>query len=138
MFEFTLFVFDNWYFSVPFFLFLILYFSSEMKRGGKRLSCNELTNAVNKDNAILVDVRDREDFEKGHITNAINIPYKDFDKRLEELTKYQDSPIITICAMGRNAALSAEKLQKQGFKKTFVLKGGLTSWNQESLPLVHQ
>ncbi|MEK9650460.1 MAG: rhodanese-like domain-containing protein [Gammaproteobacteria bacterium] len=138
MFEFTLFVFDNWYLSLPFFIFLILYFSAEMKRGGKRLSCIELTHAVNKDNAVLVDVRDREDFEKGHITNAINIPYKDFDQRLEELNKYQDSSIITICAMGRNAALSAEKLQKQGFKKTYVLKGGLSSWLQESLPLVNK
>ena len=138
MFEFTLFVFDNWFFSVPFFLFLVLYFSAEMKRGGKRLSHIELTKMVNKENAILVDVRDREDFEKGHITNAKNIPYKDFDKRLEELNKYKEAPIITICAMGRNAALSAEKLQKHGFLKTYVLKGGLASWQQESLPLVKE
>ena len=48
----------------------------------------------------------------------------------------KDFPIVLICAMGRNAGLAGEKLQKHGYLQTHVLKGGLASWQQEGLPLV--
>ena len=48
----------------------------------------------------------------------------------------KDFPIVLICAMGRNAGLAGEKLQKHGYSETHVLKGGLATWQQEGLPLV--
>ena len=44
--------------------------------------------------------------------------------------------LVLICKMGRNAALAGEKLQKHGYKNTHVLQGGISTWQQEGLPLV--
>ena len=50
--------------------------------------------------------------------------------------KQQENPMVLICKMGRNAALAGEMLQKHGYKITYVLQGGITTWQQEGLPLV--
>ena len=72
MLEFNLFLIDYWYFSVPLFLFLFLFAYSEMNKGGKKIEPNELTRLVNKENAILIDLRKKEDYENGHIMTALN------------------------------------------------------------------
>jgi len=75
-------------------------------------------------------------FVGGTIAGAINIPFGEVDLRHDELLKMKDLPIVLICAMGRNAGLAGEKLQKHGYLETHVLKGGLATWQQEGLPLV--
>ena len=66
MLEFNLFLIDYWYFSVPLFFFLFLFAYSEMNKGGKKIEPNELTRLVNKENAILIDLRKKEDYEKAN------------------------------------------------------------------------
>jgi rhodanese-related sulfurtransferase len=136
MLEFNLFLIDYWYFSVPLFLSIILWFRSETRRGGDRVDCNQLTNLVNKKSACLVDVRPKSEFDLGAIAGSVNIPFEELDNINDELLKQQESPLVLICKMGRNAALAGEKLQKHGYKNTHVLQGGISTWQQEGLPLV--
>ncbi len=136
MLEFNLFLIDYWYFSAPLFISIILWFRSEKSRGGNRVDCNQLTNLVNKESACLVDVRPKSEFETGAIAGSINIPFEELDNRNDELLKQQGNPMVLICKMGRNAALAGEKLQKHGYEITYVLQGGITTWQQEGLPLV--
>ena len=136
MLEFNLFLIEYWYFSAPLFISIILWFRSEKSRGGNRVDCNQLTNLVNKESACLVDVRPKSEFETGAIAGSINIPFEELDNRNDELLKQQENPMVLICKMGRNAALAGEKLQKHGYKITYVLQGGITTWQQEGLPLV--
>ena len=136
MLEFNLFLIDYWFFSVPLFLSIILWFRSETRRGGDRVDCNQLTNLVNKKSACLVDVRPKSEFDLGAIAGSVNIPFEELDNRKDELLKQQESPLVLICKMGRNAALAGEKLQKHGYKNTHVLQGGISTWQQEGLPLV--
>ena len=136
MLEFNLFLIDYWYFSVPLFLSIILWFRSETRRGGNRVDCNQLTNLVNKESACLVDVRPKSEFDLGAIAGSVNIPFEELDNRNDELLKQQENPLVLICKMGRNAALAGEKLQKHGYQKTHVLQGGISTWQQEGLPLV--
>jgi len=136
MLEFNLFLIDNWYLSVPLFLSILLWFRSETGRGGSRVDCAQLTKLVNKQSAALLDVRPKKEFEAGSIAGAINIPFDELDSRHDELVKMQNKPIILFCSMGRNAALSGEKLQSHGYKDTYVLKGGISTWQQDGLPLV--
>jgi len=136
MLEFNLFLIDYWYFSAPLFISIILWFRSEKSRGGNRVDCNQLTNLVNKESACLVDVRPNSEFETGAIAGSINIPFEELDNRNDELLKQQENPMVLICKMGRNAALAGEKLQKHGYEITYVLQGGITTWQQEGLPLV--
>ena len=74
MLEFNLFLIDYWYFSVPLFFFIFLFAYSEMNKGGKKIEPNELTRLVNKESAILIDIRKKEDYENGHIMTALNYP----------------------------------------------------------------
>ncbi|MDB3950306.1 rhodanese-like domain-containing protein [Gammaproteobacteria bacterium] len=136
MLEFNLFLIDYWYFSVPLFLSIILWFRSETRRGGNRVDCNQLTNLVNKESACLVDVRPKSEFDLGAIAGSVNIPFEELDNRNDELLKQQENPLVLICKMGRNAALAGEMLQKYGYQNTHVLQGGISTWQQEGLPLV--
>ncbi len=136
MLEFNLFLIDYWYFSVPLFLSIILWFRSETNRGGQKVDCNKLTSMVNKDSACLIDVRPKSEFETGAIAGSINIPFEELEKRHYELLNKKDNSIILICKMGRNAALAGEKMRSYGFKETHVLQGGISTWQQEGLPLV--
>jgi len=136
MLEFNLFLINYWYFSVPLFISILLWFLSESSRGGARVDCGQLTKLVNKKSAGLVDVRPKGEFESGTIAGAINIPLDEIEQRHDELLKIKELPIVLICAMGRNAGLAGEKLQKHGYLETHILKGGLATWQQEGLPLV--
>ena len=138
MLEFNLFLIDYWYFSVPLFFFIFLFAYSEMNKGGKKIEPNELTRLVNKESAILIDLRKKEDYENGHIMTALNYPHQEFDNQMHELNKFKDRPIILVCDMGRNSANVGEKLKKAEFKKIFRLNGGMMTWTQENLPVVQK
>ena len=138
MLEFNLFLIDYWYFSVPLFFFIFLFAYSEMNKGGKKIEPNELTQLVNKESAILIDLRKKEDYENGHIMTALNYPHQEFDNQMHELEKFKDRPIILVCDMGRNSANIGEKLKKAEFEKTFRLNGGMMTWTQENLPVVQK
>ena len=88
MLEFNLFLIDYWFYSVPLFLFVFLFFRSEMKKGGQRISPNDLTRIVNKENGMIIDLRKKELFETGHITGSKNIPSADFDNNSSDLDKH--------------------------------------------------
>ena len=138
MLEFNLFLIDYWYFSVPLFFFLFLFAYSEMNKGGKKIEPNELTRLVNKENAILIDLRKKEDYEDGHIMTALNYPHQEFDNHKYKLDKFKERPIILVCDMGRNSANIGEKLKKAEFKRTFRLNGGMMTWMQENLPVIQK
>ncbi len=138
MLEFNLFLIDYWYFSVPLFLFLFLFAYSEINKGGKKIEPNELTRLVNKENAILIDLRKKEDYENGHIMTALNYPHQEFDNQIHELDKFKERPIILVCDMGRSSANIGEKLKKAEFEKIFRLNGGMMTWTQENLPVVQK
>ena len=114
----------------------MLWFRSETRRGGPKVDCNQLTNLVNKNSACLVDVRPKSEFEMGAIAGSVNIPFDELENRNDELLKEKDNPIVLICKMGRNAALAGEKMRSYGYKETHVLQGGISTWQQEGLPLV--
>ena len=100
------------------------------------MDCNKLTNLVNKESACLVDVRPKSEFDAGAIAGSVNIPFEELENRSDELLKEKENPIVLICKMGRNAALAGEKMQAYGYKETHVLQGGISTWQQEGLPLV--
>ncbi len=91
---------------------------------------------INRENAIAIDIRDRADFNEGHITGALNIPYSALDKRMHELEKHKDKKLIVVCRMGSSASAAVIKLQKAGYKDAVRLKGGMMQWQTDSMPVV--
>jgi rhodanese-related sulfurtransferase len=86
--------------------------------------------------ALLVDVRDSQAYEAGHIIEARNLPAADLAAKAETLKKYKEKPVIVYCENGTASGGAARTLRAGGFNKVVTLRGGLQSWRQENLPLV--
>ncbi|MFR6472637.1 MAG: rhodanese-like domain-containing protein [Turicibacter sanguinis] len=86
----------------------------------QRESAEELMD--NTKEILIIDVRDADEYEKGHIRNAINIPYNQLEQHLDELMAYQDTPIIIYCQSGNCSKIAGEKLEELGFTKVYVIE----------------
>ena len=114
---------------------LALLIFSELQRGGKSLSCRELTALVNSEQGVIVDVRAHKDFAAGHIIDALNIPYEKIAERMVELDKHKAKTIIVVDAMGQHAGTVCRDLKKAGYTVA-RLGGGIATWRADSLPVV--
>ncbi|MFB6421806.1 MAG: rhodanese-like domain-containing protein [Candidatus Malihini olakiniferum] len=103
----------------------------------KKITCGEAIQFINKEEAVVVDLRNRDDFRRGYIANAINLLPKNIKNgSLGELEKYKMRPVILVCENGISSRESADYLLKNGFKRAFILEDGLSGWSCENLPLV--
>lgn len=102
----------------------------------KHVNPQEAVLMVNKQDAQMVDVRSKEDFRRGHIVNAVNIPMAEIKNNTNtHLEKLKDKPIILVCNAGMTSAQAGELLVKQGFEQVFSLKGGMGEWQSANLPV---
>ncbi|TMN20792.1 rhodanese-like domain-containing protein [Lentibacillus cibarius] len=76
--------------------------------------------------AQLIDVREPNEFKKGHILGARNIPLTQLKQRLVELRK--DKPVYLYCQSGSRSARAAQLLHKKGYEDLNQLKGGFKKW----------
>jgi len=84
---------------------------------------------------VVLDVRDTGDYNTGHIANARHIPEGQVAGRMKELEKYKLRPIVVSCRAGTRAPVVTGMLRKSGFAEAVALRGGVTAWQQASLPL---
>ncbi|MCL1142682.1 rhodanese-like domain-containing protein [Shewanella gaetbuli] len=97
----------------------------------------QLTFMMNKEGAKVVDVRGKEEFKKGHIVDAINVPLSEIkNNQNTSLEKYKSSPIILVCNTGMTSGQAAQLLSKQGFENLHNLTGGMGEWKSANLPVV--
>ena len=104
--------------------------------GFKRIGPAELTGMINRDNALVVDLRPAGDFAKGHIAGARNVQMSQFDPENKQLAPAKELPVVLVCNVGQTASLAARRLAKAGFAKVSVLEGGIQAWQGADLPLV--
>lgn len=108
---------------------------SGLFRGFKALRPAELTALVNRDNALVVDLRPAGDFEKGHIPGSKNVQMAQFDPENKQLAAARALPVVLVCKTGQTAGDAAKRLKKAGFERVHVLDGGIAAWQQADLPL---
>ena len=127
----------NHYLIVGVFMVLLaLFVRNEVKRGGKTVTTQELVNLVNQQGAVVLDVRDNTEFSNGHIVDSINIPFGSLNSRLSELEKYKDKAIVVACKVGQHAGQAGSLLKKAGFENVARLRGGVTEWRNQNMPVV--
>ena len=115
---------------------LTLFIRNEAQRGGRGVSPQELVNLVNKEGAVVLDVRDSKEFDAGHIVDAVNVPHGALESRLGELEKYKTKPVTIVCKMGQHAGTAGAVLRKAGFAEVSRLSGGMSEWRNQNLPVV--
>ena len=103
--------------------------------GAAAVSTLEATQLINRQDALVLDVRSAEEFQKGHILNARNMPISQIDARLGDIARYKVKPVIVTCESGNRSGAPAAVLRKEGFAQVFVLSGGIAAWQQAGLPV---
>ncbi|QJQ94299.1 MULTISPECIES: rhodanese-like domain-containing protein [Halomonadaceae] len=78
--------------------------------------------------ALVLDVRDREEFEQGHIDNAANISRGTLEMRIGEVAPDKDAAIVCHCAGGNRGALATDTLQRMGYRNVVNIAGGLKAF----------
>jgi rhodanese-related sulfurtransferase len=102
---------------------------------GQEVESTQAVQLINRRDAVVVDVRNADEYKAGHIMNARHIPEGELDNRMKELEKIKAKPIIVSCGRGNRSAAVAAKLRKLGFPEVLSLRGGVAAWQQASLPL---
>ena len=103
------------------------------RRFGPMVSSEQAVSLINKQNALVGDVRAQKDFKRVRIANSVNIPANEIQNRLGELSK--DRTIIVVDNSGNMSAAASKLLRGVGFTKVYVLDSGLVGWMRDKLPL---
>lgn len=103
--------------------------------GGSDIGTLEATRLMNQGPYLVLDVRDEKEFAAGHLPRARHIPLRELSGRLGEIAKFKDKPVIVTCRSGARAGAACRFLKKSGFSNVFNLKGGVSAWQQASLPV---
>ncbi|MEO1201733.1 MAG: rhodanese-like domain-containing protein [Pseudomonadota bacterium] len=117
--------------------FFVVVFTELRRKAGDVTSilAGNAVQLINGD-AAVIDVRSAESFARGHITNARNVPFDELEGRLDKLGSLKGKPIIAVCDAGITSNKALAKLKEAGFENVYSLKGGMTGWSQEGLPIV--
>ena len=129
------FVSINWYWFGIISLLVGTLVLRENRKSGPSVSTVELTNLINRENAVVLDIRPEKEFKAGHIVDAINIPFDKFTSRKSELEGRKSDPIIVVCKYGQQSGGIAKQLRETEFTVS-RLRGGMTEWTASQLPLV--
>jgi len=86
------------------------------------------------DAPVLVDVRERDEWEQGRIPNAIHVPRGHLESRIEQAAPDRSQPVLLYCAVGNRSAFAAKTLAELGYERPISLAGGFTDWQRNGLP----
>ena len=104
---------------------------------GTQVGTADAIKLINHEHALVLDVREAAEFNKGHILDAVNLPMSKFEERLAEFNEDRDRAIVVCCATGSVAGRASGSMKKAGFSKLHRLRGGMAAWQTDNLPLEH-
>ncbi|MDH2998155.1 rhodanese-like domain-containing protein [Pasteurellaceae bacterium LFhippo2] len=96
----------------------------------------QATQLINKEDAVLIDIRTVDEFKAGHIIESVNLTPTEVKTGSPTVEKYKDRQVIIVDSNGLSAQGVAGALTKHGFTKVAALKEGIAGWRAASLPLV--
>lgn len=114
---------------------LSLLWPTLMRPSGNSVGPAEATQLINREDALIVDVREADEYATGHLPEAKNFPAGKLAERVGELEKFKDKPIIVCCAAGMRSNKACGELKKQGFAKLYNLAGGVDAWVGAGYPV---
>jgi sulfur-carrier protein adenylyltransferase/sulfurtransferase len=85
---------------------------------------------------LFLDVRERDEWEEGHIPGAVFVPRGNLESRIESVEADRDRPIVVYCAGGSRSAFAAKSLQELGYTNVLSLTGGYTDWKRNGFEIV--
>jgi len=116
----------------------------EARTNVKELFPWDLTERLQAEKVLIVDIREPYEYEAMHIQDSLNVPRGiletaceyDFEETVAELVEARDKEVVLVCRSGNRSIFAAEVLQKMGYQHVFSLQTGLRGWNEFEQPLV--
>lgn len=105
--------------------------------GIKQVNTLEATRLMN-DEALILDVREDNEWAVGHIPNARHIRLGQLSDQIAQLEKYKDKPVVAYCRSGNRSARACAMMKKAGFSNVNNLAGGIVAWEQANLPITRR
>src|SRR4051794_24065108 len=90
--------------------------------------------ALVEEGALLVDVREHEEWQQGRIPGAVHIPRGNLEARIEQAAPDRARTVVLYCAQGNRSAFAAKTLLELGYEHPVSLQGGYTAWQSDGLP----
>lgn len=94
--------------------------------------------SMSEQGALLLDVREPDEYAAVHAVNAKLIPLGEVGARLKEIEAYKDKPVAVICRSGRRSAQAVSLLKESGFTQVVNVEGGTSAWVQAGLEVIKQ
>jgi rhodanese-related sulfurtransferase len=107
---------------------------AEAKKNITEISPEDVAQKLQNAEAVVIDVREKDEYDEGHIPHAINLSRGTIELDIEEKVPDPNAMIICHCGGGGRSALAAESLQKMGYKNVRSMAGGLRAWKAAGLP----
>ena len=103
--------------------------------GGGSLTAQGAVQLINRERAVMIDVRDATEYAAGHATGARNVPLDQLEQKLPTTVKNTALPVLLMCASGARAQRALATAKKLGYEQAQVVGGGLKSWKDANLPI---
>lgn len=120
--------------TLVFSLFSTVVFAGETPQ----ISQQDLLTALKapKHNIVVLDARSAQEYENGHIADAINVSHNTITDNLNFLSQYKNKTVVVYCRSGRRAGVAENTLAENGFKNLRHLTGDMNGWLEAKLPVV--
>ena len=114
---------------------LLINIFGPMLKGYQVITPAMATQMINQQDALILDIRQDNEYVDGHIVNSTHIPLSFLNDRLGELDKHKNKPVIAVCRTGHRSSAACSTLKKAGFESVYNLSGGVIAWQNANLPL---
>ena len=89
---------------------------------------------LSEESVAVVDVRERDEWDEGHLPHAVHVPRGNLESRIERTVPDKSSKVLLYCAAGNRSAFAAKTLEELGYENVVSLAGGYTDWKRNGLP----
>ncbi|MDR2853007.1 MAG: rhodanese-like domain-containing protein [Burkholderiaceae bacterium] len=130
------FIIDNWYWVVLAIVSgaMLLWPLIQNMKGGA-LSAQGAVQLINRERAVVVDVREPGEFAAGHMGGARNVPLGQLQEKLPGVAKNKTVPLLLTCETGARAQRAVAIAKKLGYQKAQSITGGFRAWKEANLPV---
>lgn len=101
---------------------------------GSGLDPQAMVQLMNRDKAVVIDVCEPDEFARGHVIGAKNLPLGQLEDKLSQIVKNKSTHVIMVCQVGARSARAAATARKLGYENVQSLSGGLRAWTAASMP----
>jgi rhodanese-related sulfurtransferase len=102
---------------------------------GQGISPQDMVQLMNREKAIVIDVCEPDEFARGHVIGAKNLPLGQLEEKLAQVVKNKSAQVVMVCQVGARSARAAATARQLGFEKVQSLAGGLKAWQAASMPV---